>query len=223
MWIKICANTNLDDALLAAGAGADAVGFVFAPSKRQVNAAQVAAIVPHLPAAIERVGVFAGDDADQIVHVASDSGLTAVQLHSDYDQALVERLATRLSGSVSLIQVLHWRVGSGSESADAIASQLGEIAAQGTIARVLIDAKVGAASGGTGVSFEWEAAAQVFRDAPQGLRLIAAGGLTPQNVAEAIATLTPWGVDVASGVEASPGRKDSQKLAHFIQNARRAG
>ena len=223
MWIKICANTNLEDALMAAEAGADALGFVFAPSKRQVNAAQVAAIVPHLPAALERVGVFNGHDAEQIAHAALDSGLTAVQLHSEYDKNLVERLATRFSGGVDVIQVMHWIVGSGPESAEATASQLREIAAQGIVGRVLIDSKVGTDSGGTGVSFDWEAAAEVFRNAPPSLRLIAAGGLTPENVAQAIARLRPWGVDVASGVEASPGRKDAQKTAQFIRNARRVG
>ena len=221
MWIKICANTNLEDALMAAEAGADALGFVFAPSKRQVNAAQVAAIVPHLPAALERVGVFNGHDSEQISRDALASGLTAVQLHSEYNGSLVGSLAHRFAGKIDVIQVLHWTVGDAPELADAIASQLREIAAQGIVERVLIDSKVGTASGGMGVSFDWEAAATVFRGAPPGLRLIAAGGLTPGNVVQAIASLRPWGVDVASGVEVSPGKKDPQRLRDFIQKARR--
>ena len=87
MWIKICGNTNLEDASLAAQLGADAIGFVFAASPRQVTPAQVAAITPHLPAHVERVGVFHSHDAGQIASIARDAGLTAVQLHGTLDES----------------------------------------------------------------------------------------------------------------------------------------
>jgi phosphoribosylanthranilate isomerase len=219
MWVKICANTNLEDAAMAAELGADAVGFVFAPSKRQVTAVQVAAIAPHLPATLERVGVFATNDPEEIARTAEIAGLTAVQLHGQFALGLLAHIANRLPG-LSIIQTIHWDIGS-PESANNVARQLAELAADSRACRVLVDSKIGSASGGTGVSFDWRHARAAFASQPQ-LRIVAAGGLTPDNVAEAIRQLNPWGVDVASGVEASPGRKDHTRLANFIANARRA-
>jgi len=222
MWVKICGNTNLADAALAAELGADAVGFVFAESKRQVTPAQVAAITPHLPAKVERVGVFQSRDADEIVRVASYSGLTAVQLHGGQDAELTARLGERLAGSVRIIQTLHWVVGDQPQELLAVelAAQIEQVAALGIADRILIDSKVGSAGGGTGVAFDWSAARAVFASAQPRLRLIVAGGLNPGNVAYAIAQLQPWGVDVSSGVEASPGKKDPALIERFIQNAR---
>jgi phosphoribosylanthranilate isomerase len=218
MWVKICGNTNLEDAALAAQLGADAVGFVFAASKRQVTAAQVAAITPHLPGGVERVGVFDSRDAEEIAQTASDAGLTAVQLHGGLDNGLSERLAQRFAGTVRIIQTLHWHV-TLQDNVGHLVRQIEQIATAGITDRVLIDSKVGAAGGGTGVSFDWAAARQVFASAPSSLSLIVAGGLKPENVAHAIAQLRPWGVDVSSSVEASPGRKDPAQMARFIENA----
>jgi len=224
MWVKICGNTNLEDAALAARLGADAVGFVFAESKRQVTASQVAAITQYLPADVERVGVFDFRNPDEIVQIASQAGLTAVQLHGGFDEGLLERLAERFAGSVCIIQTLHWKIGDkidGPQSSAAqLSGQIERVAALGTTDRVLIDSKVGTAGGGTGVAFDWNAARSIFSSAPRSLHLIVAGGLRPDNVAEAIAQLQPWGVDVSSGVEVSPGRKDPARLAHFIESAR---
>ena len=232
MWVKICGNTNLEDARLAAQLGADAVGFVFAESKRQVTSAQVAAITPYLPAHIERVGVFHSRDAEQIASIAHETGLTTVQLHGGFDEQLAQQLADRFSGRVRIIQTLHWTVGNPSPHAPTtpmtdspggmLATQIERIARLGFTDRILIDSKVGAAKGGTGVAFDWAVARALFASAPSGMNMIVAGGLTPQNVAQAIDRLKPWGVDVSSGVEASPGRKDRALLALFIQNARAA-
>jgi phosphoribosylanthranilate isomerase len=223
MWVKICGNTNLEDAALAAELGADAVGFVFAESKRQVTAALVAAITPHLPKGVERVGVFYSRDAEEIAATVSEAGLSAVQLHGGLDEGLIEALAKKFAGRVQIIQTLHWTVDAGrAESTVHLVEQMGRVAALGTVDRVLIDSKVGAAGGGTGVRFDWTAAAKAIASAPGRLRLIVAGGLKPNNVAEAIARLGPWGVDVSSGVEASPGRKSPELLARFIANARGA-
>jgi phosphoribosylanthranilate isomerase len=227
MWVKICGNTNLEDAALAAELGADAVGFVFAPSNRQVTAEQVAAITPHLPDGVERVGVFYSRNAEEIAQIASDAGLTAVQLHGGLDEALLERLAERFAGGVRIIQTLHWTVGqqptvAGESSAVQLAAEIKQVAAQGIADRVLIDSKVGTAGGGTGVAFDWVAARHLFIAAPSNVRLIVAGGLRPENVAHAISQLGPWGVDVSSGVEASPGRKDPAQIKRFIENARGA-
>jgi phosphoribosylanthranilate isomerase len=219
MWIKICGNTNLDDAQLAAELGADAVGFVFAPSTRQVTAAQVAQITPHLPENVESVGVFPALEAGQIADAALESGLNAVQLHGGVSLELVRKLDEIFNGQVKLIQTVHWQVGDGA-SAVVVAQHLKAIAADGLVDRVLIDSKVGAALGGTGVSFDWNAARSVLAEAGAGLKLIVAGGLQQDNVADAILRLNPWGVDVASGVEESPGRKSPEKLAAFIQATR---
>jgi phosphoribosylanthranilate isomerase len=220
MWIKICANTNLDDAQLAAHLGADAVGFVFAPSPRQVTAAEVARITPHLPEGLECVGVFPALEAQQIAGIAQECGLTTVQLHGGLSLELVRQLDEIFNGQVKLIQTVHWQVDADAASVADVAQQLRQIDADGLVARVLIDAKVGPDLGGTGVSFDWNAARATLAHARTGLKLIVAGGLRHDNVAAAIRKLDPWGVDVASGVEQSPGRKSPEKLAAFIRAAR---
>jgi phosphoribosylanthranilate isomerase len=153
------------------------------------------------------------------------AGLTAVQLHGGLDERLAQRLNERFGGRVGIVQALHWEIsprpGEGAgRSADEVAAQMERVAATGAVDRILIDSKLGAASGGTGASFDWTEARGVFAAAPKSVRLIVAGGLTPENVARAILTVGPWGVDVASGVEASPGRKDPTRLALFLKNAR---
>jgi phosphoribosylanthranilate isomerase len=220
MWIKICANTNLDDAQLAAELGADAVGFIFAPSPRQVTAADVARITPHLPEGLECVGVFPALEAQQIAGIAQECGLNTVQLHGGVSLELVRQLDEIFNGQVKLIQTVHWQVHADAASAAVVTEQLRQIDADGLAARVLIDAKVGPALGGTGVSFNWDAARATLAESGAGLKLIVAGGLRPENVTDAIRSLNPWGVDVASGVEQSPGRKSPEKLAAFIRAAR---
>ncbi len=220
MWIKICANTNLEDAQMAAELGADAVGFVFAPSARRVSVAQVAEITPHLPGNVERVGVFPALTAHEIAEAADGAGLNAVQLHGGVDLALLRQLRHIFDGRMKLIQTVHWPVESDGAGATLVAQQLRELVTAGVVDRVLLDSKVGAASGGTGVSFDWDAARTVLREAACDLKLIVAGGLRQENVAEAIARLEPWGVDVASGVESVPGKKDPERLAAFVRTVR---
>jgi phosphoribosylanthranilate isomerase len=218
MWIKICANTNLDDAQMAAELGADAVGFVLAPSPRQMTVADVARITQHLPEGLESVGVFPALSAQEIANAAQESGLSTVQLHGGVNLELVRQLDELFTGQVRIIQTVHWDIADA--SAAIVAQQLRDIAADGIVDRVLIDSKVGSATGGTGVSYDWSAATTAFTEAGTGLKLIVAGGLNPGNVAEATRRVSPWGVDVASGVEQSPGRKDPEKLAAFIRAAR---
>lgn len=225
MWVKICGITNLEDASYAAQQGADAVGFVFARSARQVTPAQVAEITRKLPLEVERVGVFNSWGAKEIAKVAKEAGLTAVQLNGGLDEGLIEGLAQRFDGSVQVIQTLHWVVGDAG-SAGRLAADIWRVeelvAERGLIDRVLIDSKVGGSSGGTGVTFDWHAAKSVLSAMPMGVRLIVAGGLRTGNIAEAISQLRPWGVDVASGVEAEPGMKDHMLVARFIEKARGA-
>jgi phosphoribosylanthranilate isomerase len=217
LWIKICGNTSLGDALMAAEAGADAVGFVFAPSPRQVTAEQAAAIIPHLPATVEKIGVFVDATLEEIVSTVEACGLTGVQLHFDADPDLPARLRERLGPEVRILRVIHFDT----ETAAQCAARVAECNQNPHVDAVLVDSRMTTAAGGTGVSYDWvEAHKAIFENAKSQKRLVAAGGLNPANVAEAIATLRPWGVDVASGVESAPGRKDTVKVREFIGHAR---
>jgi phosphoribosylanthranilate isomerase len=211
LWIKICANTSLEDALLAAEAGADAVGFVFAPSPRRVTAEQVAEMVPGLAATLEKIGVFVDLPIEDVISIVRQCGLTGVQLHANYAADAPAQLRRYYGRDLRVLRVVHF----GPEAAQ----QAGEFAANPDVDAVLVDSRTATAVGGTGIAFDWAAAARtVFANGSA--RLIAAGGLNPANVAEAITTLRPWGVDVASGVESAPRRKDPAKVRDFITAAR---
>ena len=237
LWIKICGNTSLDDALLAADAGADAVGFVFAPSPRRVTREQVAAIVPQLPLSLEKIGVFVDASFGEIDATIEAAGITGVQLHFVATLELTARLRTRFGPALRILRVVHFDTHqfagessfvSGhdfSRAKNAVGAE-GGLAPEGpftdpNIDAILVDSRTATAAGGTGQTFDWSGArSTLFRDVDRQKRLVAAGGLTPANVAEAITTLRPWGVDVVSGVEATPGRKDPAKVRAFIANAR---
>jgi phosphoribosylanthranilate isomerase len=219
MWIKICANTSLEDAQLAVNAGADTVGFVFAESPRRVTREQVRSITPHLPKTIEKYGVFVDPSFDEVIETVFECGLTGVQLQTTLGPKLAARLREHFAaipgrGPLGILRVMHY--------ASDFDAQLRELSGEHAVDAVLIDSRTAKAVGGTGVVFDWQAAQGSFlRSAPH-LRLIVAGGLRPENVAEAIHTLHPWGVDVASGVESSPGKKDPAKVKAFVDAARAA-
>jgi phosphoribosylanthranilate isomerase len=219
MWVKICANTRLEDARLAAELGADAVGFVFAESRRRVTAEQVGAMTRELPVGVEKVGVFTSTDAEEILRAAGAAGLTVVQLHSAFDPALVEAM---VRGGLRVLQVVDVVAGMDAES---LRTLLRRVLAQEGVMAALLDAAHGGASGGTGTVFDWSSTAGVVREvqAETGGRVIVAGGLRAENVCEAIAAFAPWGVDVASGVEASYGVKDAGKVRAFLEAAKGAG
>ncbi len=199
MFVKICGITNEDDALLAVAMGADAVGFVFAPSPRQVSPQLVYDITRRLPPEILTVGVFRDDLPDRIFDVVARSGIKAVQLHGH------ETAATVAAVSESVRWVIK-AVPAGSREAR-VANQFGTDL-------ILVDAP----QPGSGRVFDWRLTDEI----PSGVRLILAGGLTVENLAGAIEYVKPWGVDVSSGVEESPGKKDALKLRRFIANARAA-
>ncbi len=214
LWIKICANTSLADAQLAAQAGADAVGFVFAPSPRQVTPAQVAAIVPHLPAALEKIGVFVDAAFEEISATVEAAGLTGVQLHWDAPPSLPAQLRERFGPKLRILGVVHFDAATADK--DAVPSPDPNVDA------ILVDSRTASSVGGSGQTYDWDAARRTIFGANGPMKYVAAGGLTPANVAGAIATLHPWGVDVVSGVESAPGRKDPAKVRAFIANARAA-
>jgi len=214
IWVKVCANTSFEDAWLAAEAGADAVGFVFAPSPRQVTMEQVAAITPRLPDAIEKIGVFVDALPGDVETTVRACGLSGVQIHSEAGSELQAELRRRLGPKLRILRVVHF----GPEAAERAAV----LADDNNIDAVLVDSRTATAMGGTGVVFDWAAAARTVFQGTRAQRLVAAGGLNPDNVADAIATLNPWGVDVASAVEAAPGRKDPDKVRIFVAKARGA-
>ncbi len=197
MFVKICGITREEDALLAVAVGADAVGFVFAPSSRQVNAGRVADIVKRLPADILTVGVFRNETPKRVVGLVHQAGLQAAQLHGNEPPAVVQEVKQE-------VRTVFKAVAAGSEAFE----RAGEFGADA----ILVDA----ATPGSGQVFDWRLA----EDAPAGVPLIMAGGLTPDNVAEAIAKVRPWGVDVSSGVEQAPGVKDAILVRDFVRAAR---
>jgi phosphoribosylanthranilate isomerase len=193
MWVKVCGTTSEEDALLAVALGADAVGFIFAPSPRQVAAPIVADIVKRLPPEIVTVGVFRDELPQRVVTVATRIGLKAVQLHGYESPEQVRWVRQRLPMVIKAFPA--------GDGAVAKAANYGADA-------ILLDAP----NPGSGQVFDWAMASEV----PGGQRLIVAGGLNAQNVAASIVQTHPWGVDVVSGVERSPGHKDPLKLRAFI-------
>ncbi len=224
MWIKICGITSLEDAQLAIHAGADAVGFVFATSPRQMTPKAAREITKELPSSVEKIGVFVNASTEEIIAACETAGLSGVQLHGEYPADQTLDLHTRLkkiSSQLRVVRVVHY-----DGDAHSFAQRLRDLRAQSvadaTLNAVLVDTRMVGKLGGTGVSFDWRSAQDSFRHQSANLRLIAAGGLRPENIREAIQTLHPWGVDVSSGVENVPGRKDRQRVMEFIRAARAA-
>jgi len=212
MWVKICGTTNLEDALLAVDAGADAVGFVFAESsKRRVTAEQVAAITRAMPSHVEKVGVIVNETFERIAEIVRIAGLTGVQLQGDESPELTSEL--RRLGLRILVKTIQAITGT-----DALATRIAPYRSH--VDAILLDSGSPAERGGTGKRFAWKEAAAALNKVET--RIIVAGGLNPDNVAEAIATLQPWGVDVVTGVERELGKKDPDKVRAFVAAARNA-
>lgn len=197
MFIKICGITCEDDALLAVALGADAVGFIFAPSPRQIAPQVAGDIVKRLPPEILTVGVFRDFAPRRVLDLAHTAGVRAVQLHGHEPPEVAQWLNPRIPVVIQAFPAGDPRVAR---------------AAEYQAYAILLDAP----NPGSAQVFDWSLAAE----APTGQRVIIAGGLDPGNVAAAIEHTRPWGVDVASGVEREPGRKDPIKLMQFISTAR---
>ena len=220
MWVKLCANTSAEDARTCAAVGADAVGFVLAPSRRRVTPEDVAGM-GLADLAVERVGVFVTGDAAEVMRAARVAGLTGVQLHGLPGGGSVLALARAVrerAPELGVVPVVHWVVGE-PDAAEQVVGELVAYKAAG-FRRVLLDAKVGAELGGTGVALDWAAVAAAIAEVRDGMEIILAGGLRPETVREAIRVLAPWGVDVASGVELEPGRKSVERVRAFVVAAR---
>lgn len=198
--VKICGITNLDDALAAVGTGADALGFVFhEKSPRNVSPQKAAAIIAQLPPFVQTVGLFVDADIERVNWVADFSGLDLIQLHGDEDSDYCTEIRRRVIKAFRVKE----------------AASLAAIARYG-VAGYLLDAWSADAHGGTGRAFDWGLLRDLGRDRP----IILAGGLNPGNVAEAVRQVNPYAVDVSSGVESSPGKKDADKVRKFIRAAK---
>lgn len=210
IWIKICATTCVEDALASVEAGANALGFVFAPSKRRVSAEQAAKIIVELPSNVERVGVFNNESVTSVAATVERAGLSAVQLHGEESPEFIEELTARWPPGSRVNVIKTVLVGEDFATRFAHVSQ-----DYRGIDSILLDS-----GGGSGRTFDWEAVRPLVGG--NGKRLIVAGGLNPENVGEAIKKFAPWGVDVVSGVEREPGRKDPAKLKAFVSAVRKA-
>jgi phosphoribosylanthranilate isomerase len=207
-WIKICGTTCLEDALSAREAGANALGFIFAPSKRRVSPEQAQSIIRALPPDIERIGVFMNSPAAEISSIVNSVELTGIQMHGEeFPPEVYAYLPKPRRDQMRKIKTLQVRDGAALRF-DAY------LDAPGSVDAWLLDS-----GAGSGRVFDWRAARAQMTARTE--RLIVAGGLTPENVGEAVQTFAPWGVDVVTGVEREPGRKDPGKLKAFVAAVRR--
>jgi phosphoribosylanthranilate isomerase len=199
--VKICGITNLEDALAAVNWGADALGFVFAPSPRQVTRQQVANIVAGLPPFVCKVGVFVDSELQEVKETMRACGLDLAQLHGSESPDFCQELFPRVIKSFRVED----------ESVLALLPQY-------KVSAYLLDSYDVALKGGTGRSFDWGIAKKAGQYGP----IILSGGLTSANVRQAIAQIQPYAVDVSSGVESKPGVKDHAKLRAFLETAKKA-
>jgi phosphoribosylanthranilate isomerase len=214
-WIKFCGTTSVEDALASVDAGADALGFIFAESKRRITLETAQEIIRQLPATVERMGVFMSPSLDvsasleKIRDAVTRVDLTGIQLHgSEFVPEVYDCLPRDRRDSLRIIKTIILQ--------DGFEGQIDVgMAVPGAVDAWLLDS-----GAGSGKTFDWQAARAQLRDR-QG-RFIIAGGLTPGNVGEAIRTFSPWGVDVVSGIEREPGRKDPEKMRAFVTAVRKA-
>ena len=216
-WVKICGTTNLADANAAIAAGADALGFIFAPSPRQITQAAAAEIVDALPANVRKVGVVVNESPENLARLAQNVGLTGVQLHGDEpaDQLWAYRSALRTRIIIKTLQASALLAG-GDDYLDSY------LRVSKFFDAVLVDAGSPVRRGGTGVPFDWDAVSPLVSRIKETMPVIIAGGLSPENVADAVRLLAPWGVDVVSGVESTTGKKEQSKLRAFVETVRAA-
>ena len=199
--VKICGTTSLKDAFLAVESGADAIGFIFYKmSPRNISQKEAKEIILQLPPFIETVGVFVNETSDKINRIAEQCKLNSIQLHGEESPALCRRVKRKV--------IKAFRV----KDADSLKS-----IASYDVSGFLLDSYNDGSKGGTGQVFDWNLALRVKKQGP----VILAGGLNPYNVFTAIHRVKPYGVDVCSGVEKSPGIKDHEKIRAFIKSVRR--
>ncbi len=204
--VKVCGITNLQDAQIAVEAGADALGFIiYQKSKRFIKAKEVRLITSQLPPFVSKVGVFVNEDPRQVLEILSYAHLDFAQLHGEESPQECEYI-----GKNRVIKVFRLK---SKEEVSKIEPYAGKVRA------FLLDTYNAKAYGGTGKPFDWEIALEVKRRFPQ-VPLILSGGLTPENVSSAVSKVKPFAVDVCSGVELFPGKKDPEKLTFFLKKGK---
>jgi phosphoribosylanthranilate isomerase len=209
-WIKICGTTCVEDALSSIEAGADALGFIFAPSRRHVTPQLAQEIIRELPRSVERIGVFMNAGPQQIRDVVNEVDLTGIQMHgeSDFPPEVYSYLPKDRRDKLRKIKTVIVQ--------EAYEARMDAYAAvDGVVNTWLFDS-----GAGSGRTFDWRKAREQLGQ--RNGQFVIAGGLTPENVGEAINVFQPWGVDVVTGVEREPGRKDPEKLKAFVQAVRKA-
>ena len=204
-WVKVCGFTCPEEATAAADLGIDAVGVVLAESKRQVTAARAAKILADVPTHVARVGVFVDADFATIIAASEIAGLDTVQLHGCEPPEFVAQCAAHGLKVIKALRVQNRQV----------LAQLTSYKGRGVCA-FLLDSYVPGTMGGSGATCNWSIARTAGTTNPAE-RIILAGGLMPENVGVAMDIATPWGIDVSSGVEESPGKKDLAKIARLMQ------
>lgn len=236
-WVKICGMTNLEDALVAVEAGADAVGFVFyEKSPRNISIETAREIAGQLPESVEKIGVFVGADEDPI-NILLQAGLTGTQCYISVDGIAASNASSKATGMACLpprfrslialpmtlfgedVSQVERMIAGFAESRKKIPD--GVSIPEGFLDTFLLDSGNLRQPGGTGHTFDWKKARTLAEGMRENcLKLVVAGGLTPENVGEAIEILRPWGVDISSGVEASLGKKDPEKVRAFVRAVR---
>jgi phosphoribosylanthranilate isomerase len=209
-WVKVCATTNLHDAQVSLDAGADALGFIFAPSTRRIEIEPAAKIIAALPVEVDKIGVFVNETPPRSAAIVEEVGLTGIQLHGDEPADQMEQYRQAV-GQCKIIKTLQAR-----ELLNSPNTLNGYLQARQIIDAILLDAGFPGQRGGTGQPFDWTAAAPIVARVHAQMPVIIAGGLNPENVAEAIRLFAPWGVDVVSGVERETGKKDEARLRSFV-------
>lgn len=206
--VKICGITNLEDALAACEYGADALGFVFyRKSPRFIEPEKAKEIIGELPPFVTTVGVFVDEDANMINEIVKTIGLHVVQLHGSESPEFCEGISGKIIKTFKM---------KGAQVVGARGHGVSQEAERYRVSAYLLDTYKEGTEGGTGALFNWG----VAKEAAKAGRLILAGGLTPENVKQAIKIVTPYAVDVSSGVEESPGKKDLIKVMEFIEGAK---
>lgn len=202
--IKICGITNLDDGLEAIAAGVDALGFVFVPNTpRYITPSQAKLVIKQLPPFITNVGLFVDSEIDEIEDIVNHCKLDAVQLHGNESP----EMCTKIRFQTKVIKSFHVK-----KEPQVLRNEIENY----RVDAYLLDTFIKGKAGGTGQTFDWRIAEGLSQ------RIIVAGGLTPNNIGTAIAQLQPYGVDVSSGVEKSPGKKDTNKIYSFVRQVRKA-
>jgi phosphoribosylanthranilate isomerase len=201
--VKICGITNLEDALFALASGADALGFIFAESPRRITPEQAKAVIDRLPPFITTVGVFVNEESSRLKEIISFGGLDLVQLHGDESPKTCRELMPR---SIKSFRLQNER------DIDNIKRY------QGVVRAILLDTFQKGKAGGTGETFDWSLAVKAKE---AGLPIILAGGLGLENIQEAITTVKPYAVDVNSGIEERPGKKDPVLMKQLMEKIKK--